>query len=126
MLSAAEVSPTTVPTIPVVSSVLASSRGGGAWFLIHHGLPRALIDNFVPNIVDELGRCRRARGIRIAQSMLSDMAKPDIGNVEVGGYALGHGRHGADIGSRLQDLLTAIAVRIIRWLAARPRESPAP
>ena len=34
-------------------------------YAIHHGLPRALIDNLIPHVIDELGRCWCARRIHI-------------------------------------------------------------
>ena len=34
-------------------------------YAIHHSLPCALIDNLIPHVIDELGRCRRTRRIHI-------------------------------------------------------------
>ena len=51
---------------------------------VHHGLPCALIDNLVPNIVDELGRCWRARGIHILGGVHAPKRHGqayDIGNI---------------------------------------------
>ena len=34
-------------------------------YAVHHSLPRALIDNLIPHVINELGRCRCTRGIHI-------------------------------------------------------------
>ena len=65
---------------------------------VHHSLPRALINNLIPNIVDELRRCWRACRIHILGGVHASKRHGqayDIGNIQVSGHTLGHGRHSA-------------------------------
>ncbi len=119
MLAAAGSTPATVPTIPVVSSVLRILQSEATPDVVHHGLPRALSTISAPHIVNELDVVGVRAEYILGRIHAPKRHRPTISVTLEAAVTLGH----ADNGHPTWEQPAAgpswlWSVRIMRWLAA--------